>query len=87
MRFNFIIEKNPVCLIVYHNTVNDFTRVSLHEHSTVIKNKKLMDRSLWPIPLECIIGNVHLNILVYYSEKINRYLVKVNKVEKVLRNP
>ena len=81
MKFNLFIRKIPVCLIAYHNTVTRFTRVSLHKYSTVVKNKKLLDRSLWPITLVCMIGNVHLNIMVKYSPKRKRYLLKVNKVD------
>ena len=81
MKFNLFIRKIPVCLIVYHNTVTQFTRVSLHKYSRVIKDKKLMDRSLWPITLVCMIGNVHLNIMVKYSPKRKRYLLKINKVD------
>ena len=71
----------PVCLIAYHNKVTRFTRVSLHKYSTVVKDKKLLDRSLWPITLVCMIGSVHLNIMVRYSAKRKRYLLKVNKVD------
>ena len=81
MRFNMFIKRIPVCLIVYHNCVTRFTRVSLHKYSTVVKNKKLMDRSLWPITLVCMIGDVHLNIMVKYSPKRKKYLPKVNKVD------
>ena len=81
MRFNLFVRKIPVCLIVYHNIVTRFTRVSLHKYSRVVKGKKLMDRSLWPITLVCMIGDVHLNIMVRYSPKRKRYLVKVNKVD------
>ena len=81
MKFNLFIRKIPVCLIVYHNCVTRFTRVSLHKYSTVVKNKKLMDRSLWPITLVTMIGNVHLNIEVKYSPKRKRYMLKVNKVD------
>ena len=81
MKFNLFIRKIPVCLIVYHNTVTRFTRVSLHKYSTIVKDKRLMDRSLWPITLVCMIGKVHLNIMVKYSPKRNRYLLKVNKVD------
>ena len=81
MKFNLFIKRIPVCLIVYHNTVTRFTRVSLHKYSTVVKDKKLMDRSLWPITLVCMIGGVHLNIMVKYSPKRKRYLLKVNKVD------
>ena len=80
MKFNLFIRKIPVCLIVYHNIVTQFTRVSLHKFSTVVKDKKLMDRSLWPITLVCMIGNEHLNIMVKYSPKRKRYILKVNKV-------
>ena len=75
------IKKIPVCLIVYHNRVTRFTRVSLHKYSTLVKDKTLMDRTLWPITLVCIIGSVHLNIMVKYSPKRKRYLLKVNKVD------
>ena len=81
MRFNLFIRKIPVCLIVYHNMVTQFTRVSLHKYSRVVKGKKLMDRSLWPITLVCMIGSVHLNIMVKYSPKRKRYILKVNKVD------
>ena len=81
MRFNLFIKKIPVCLIVYHNIVTKFTRVSLHKYSTVVKQKKLMDRTLWPITLVCMIGGVHLNIMVKYSPKRKRYLLKVNKID------
>ena len=81
MKFNLFIRKIPVCLIAYHNTVTRFTRVSLHKYSTVVKDKKLMDRSLWPITLVCMIGGVLLNILVKYSPKRNKYLLKINKVD------
>ena len=81
MKFNMFIRKIPVCLIVYHNIVNRFTRVSLHKYSTVVKNKTLMDRSLWPITLVCMIGSVHLKIMVKYSPKRKRYLLEVNKVD------
>ena len=80
MKFNLFIRKIPVCLIVYHNCVTRFTRVSLHKYSTVVKDKKLMDRSLWPITLVCMIGNVHLNIMVKYSPKRKKYLLKINKI-------
>ena len=75
------IRKIPVCLIVYHNIGTRFTRVSLHKYSTVVKNKTLMDRSLWPITLVCMIGSVHLKIMVKYSPKRKRYLLEVNKVD------
>ena len=81
MKFNLFIRKIPVCLIVYHNMVTQFTRVSLHKYSRVVKGKKLMDRSLWPITLVCMIGSVHLNITVKYSPKRKRYILKVNKVD------
>ena len=81
MKFNLFIKKIPVCLIVYHNMATCFTRVSLHKFSRVVKGKKLMDKSLWPITLVCMIGNVHLNIMVRYSPKRKRYLLKVNKVD------
>ena len=81
MKFNLFIRKIPVCLIVYHNSVTRFTRVSLHKYSRVVKDKKLMDRSLWPITIVCMIGGVHLNIMVRYSPKRKRYLLKVNKVD------
>ena len=81
MKFNLFIRKIPVCLIVYHNIVTRFTRVSLHKYSTVVKDKKLMDRSLWPITLVCMIGGVHLNIMVKFSPKRKRYMLKVNKVD------
>ena len=61
--------------------VTSFTRVSLHKYSTVVRNKKLMDRSLWPITLVCMIGSIHLNIMVKYSPKRKRYLLKINKVD------
>ena len=79
MKFNLFIRKMPVCLIAYHNRVTRFTRVSLHKYSRVVKDKKLMDRSLWPITLVCMIGSVHLNIEVKYSPSEKRYLLKVNK--------
>ena len=79
MRFNLFIKRIPVCLIVYHNMVTRFTRVSLNKYSTVVKDKKLMDRSLWPITLVCIIGNVSLHIEVKFSPKRKRYILKVNK--------
>ena len=69
MKFNLFIRKTPVCLIAYHNTVTRFTRVSLHKYSTVVKDKRLMDRSLWPITLVCMIANVHVNIMVKYSPR------------------
>ena len=81
MKFNLFIKRIPVCLIAYHNTVTRFTRVSLHKYSTVVKQKKLMDPSLWPITLVCMIGSVHLNIMVKYTPKRKRYLLKVNKVD------
>ena len=81
MKFNLFIRKIPVCLIAYHNTVTRFTRVSLHKYSRVVKDKKLIDRSLWPITIVCMIGSVHLNIMVEYSPKRKRYLLKVNKVD------
>ena len=81
MRFNLFISKIPVCLIVYHNMVTRFTRVSLHKYSRVVKGKKLMDRSLWPITLVCMIGSVHLNIMVKYSPKRKRYILKINKID------
>ena len=81
MKFNLFIKRIPVCLIVYHNTVTCFTRVSLGKYSTVVKNKKLMDRSLWPLTLVCMIGSLHLNIMVKYSPKRKRFLPKVNKVD------
>ena len=81
MKFNLFIRKIPVCLIAYHNSVTRFTRVSLHKYSRVVKDKKLMDRSLWPITLVCMIGTVHLNIMVRYSPKRKKYLLKVNKVD------
>ena len=40
-----------------------------------------MDRSLWPLTLVCMIGDVHLNIMARYSPKRKRYLLKVNKVD------
>ena len=81
MKFNLFIRKIPVCLIVYHNCVTSFTRVSLHNFSTVVKSKKLMDRSLWPITLVCMIGGIHLNIMVKFSPKRKRYMLKVNKID------
>ena len=81
MKFNLFIRKIPVCLIVRHNIVTRFTSVSLQKYSRVIKDKKLMDRSLWPITLVCMVGEVHLNIMVKYSPKRKRYLLKVNKVD------
>ena len=80
MKFNLFIRKIPVCLIVHHNSVTRFTRVSLGKFVTKVKDKKLMDRSLWPITLVCMIGNVHLNIMVRFSPKRKKYLLKVNKV-------
>ena len=81
MKFNLFIKKIPVCLIAYHNSVTCFTRVSFHKYSRVVKDKGLMDRSLWPITLVCMIGDVHINIMVRYSPKRKRYLLKVNKVD------
>ena len=81
MKFNLFIKRIPVCFIVYHNQVTRFTRVSLHKFSRVVKDKKLMDRSLWPITLVCIIGDVHLKIMVKYSPKRKRYLLKINKID------
>ena len=50
MRFSLWIKKIPVALIVFHNRVTDFTRVSLTpKHSKIVKNMKLMNRDLWPI--------------------------------------
>ena len=40
-----------------------------------------MDRSLWPITIVCMIGDVHLNIMVKYSPKRKRYIPKINKVD------
>ena len=81
MKFNLFIKNIPVCLIVHHNSVTRFTRVSLSKYSTVVKDKRLMDRSLWPITLVCMIGDVHLNIIVKFSPKRKKYLLKVNKVD------
>ena len=81
MKFNLFVKKIPVCLIAYHNIVTRFTRISLHKFSTVVRDKKLLDRTLWPVTLVCTIGNVQLGIRVKYSPKKNKYRLKVNKVD------
>ena len=54
MKFSLWIKKVPVALIVFHNKVTHFTRVSLSpKHTRIIKNMKLMNRELWPIKLVC----------------------------------
>ena len=50
MTFPLWIRKIPVNLIVHHNRVTRFTRVTCtQKYYMVVKQKKLMDRSLWPI--------------------------------------
>ena len=75
MKFNLFVKRIPVCLIAYHNIVTRFTRVSLHKFSTVVKNKQLMDRTLWPMTLICDIGGMTLKFEVKYSPSKKKYRV------------
>ena len=79
MKFSLWIKKIPVALIVFHNRVTHFTRVSLSpKHSTIVKNKKLMNRELWPIKLVCCIGGIVVKVEVRYSPKRNKFFIKIN---------
>ena len=79
MKFSLWIKKVPVALIVFHNRVTHFTRVSLSpKHTIIVKNMKLMNRELWPIKLVCSIGQYVVKVEVRYSPKRKKFLVKIN---------
>ena len=81
MKFPLIIKKIPVALNVIHNRVTHFTRVSLAKFVSIVKSKKLMDRSLWPISLIFELGGMVIKIQVAFSPKQKKFLVKVNNIK------
>ena len=46
--FSLLITKIPVNLIVFHNCVTRFTRISIAKYCIVVRNRKLKSRKLWP---------------------------------------
>ena len=46
--FSLLITKIPVSLIVFHNYVTRFTRISIGKYCIVVRNRKLKSKKLWP---------------------------------------
>ena len=65
-------------LLVQHNKLTKFTKVSMGKHIATVKGKKLGQDEIWPIVLVCT--DLNLKIEVTYDSRCGLFEVKANGV-------
>lgn len=60
-------------LLVSHNKLTKFTKVSIGKHISTVKGKKLSQKEIWPIILVCT--DLNLKIEVTYDDRENLFVV------------
>ena len=73
MKFSFIIKGKSMYLLVSHNKLTKFTKVSIGKHISTVKGKKLSQKEIWPIILVCT--DLNLKIEVTYDDRENIFMV------------
>ena len=73
MKFSFIIKGQCMYLLVQHNKLTKFTKVSIGKHIATVKGKKLTQKEIWPVVLVCT--DLNLKIEVTYDERDNLFNV------------